>query len=68
MRPSSAPTPPTVHCEQGSTEDVPAWPENWLLDGPAWGIAALGILTEERLLRADEHKCLADLRAKGVIR
>lgn len=68
MRPSSEPAPPEVHCEQGATPDVPAWPDNWLIDGPAWGIAVLGILTEERKLRGDEHQCLADHRAKGVIR
>lgn len=68
MQPSSEPTPPQVHCEQASTPDVPAWPDNWLIDGPAWGIQVLGILTEERQLRGDEHHCLADLRDKGVIR
>jgi hypothetical protein len=50
------------------TPDPPAWPDNWLLQGPAWGVAVLGILTEERRLRTVEHECEADHRARGVIR
>lgn len=68
VRPSSAPEPPPVHCEQGPTPDLEPWPDNWLVDGPPWAIGVLGLLTEERQLRADEHRCLADLRKRGIIK
>jgi hypothetical protein len=31
-------------------------------------VQVLGVLTEERRLRAVERRCLADLRERGVIR
>ena len=68
VRPSSAPEPPEVRCEQGATPDVEAWPEDWLRDGPPWAIGVLGLLTEERRLRAIERGCLRELREAGVIR
>lgn len=68
VRPSPALEPPQIRCEQGATPDGPDWPDNWLIEGPAFAIAWLGILTEERRLRAIEHQCLADHRAAGAIR
>src|SRR5690606_31367262 len=68
VRPSNAPAPPVVACEQGLTPDVPDWPEDWLRDGPPWAVQVLGVLTEERRLRAVERRCLADLRERVVIR
>ena len=68
MRPSSAPAAPEVRCEQGPTPDPGDWPEDWLRDGPPWAVGVLGILTEERRLRAEEHRCLRELREAGVIR
>lgn len=68
MRPSTEPEPPVVRCEKGATPDVPAWPDLWLTEGSPWAITVLGILEEERRLRAEEHRCLDDLRDRGVIR
>lgn len=68
MRPSTEPEPPEVKCEQGATPDGPDWPDNWLIDGPAFAVAWLGIATEERRLRALEHRCLREHRGKGHIR
>lgn len=68
MRPSSEPEPPQIKCEQGATPDGPEWPDNWLIDGPAFAVAWLGIATEERRLRALEHRCMREHRAKGHIR
>jgi hypothetical protein len=65
VRPSSA---PEVRCAQPRTADVPDWPAEWLLEGPAYTISILGILAEERRLTAIEHGCLDTLREKGVIR
>lgn len=68
VRPSKEPEPPVVRCEKGATPDPPDWPVLWWLDGPAFAITVLGILTEERQLRAEEHRCLADHRRAGHIR
>lgn len=68
MRPSNAPEPPELKCEKGATPDGPDWPEDWLRDGAAFAVAWLGIATEERQLRAEEHRCIAEHRAKGHIR
>lgn len=68
MRPSSEPAPPEIRCEQGATPDGPDWPEDWLRDGAAFAIAWLGIATEERRLRTEEHRCLSEHRAAGTIR
>lgn len=68
MRPSIEQTAPEIHCEQGETPDVPAWPADWLRDGPGFAIRVLGILSEERQKRGEEHACLDDHRAKGHIR
>ena len=68
VRPSNAPTPPTVQCEGPLTPKVQDWPEDWLRDGPPWAIGVLGILEEERRIRAEEHRCLEQHRQKGLIR
>lgn len=68
MRPSKEPEPPEIRCEQSATPDPDDWPDDWLRDGPPWAVALLGILTEERRLRAEEHRCLDEHRAKGHIR
>lgn len=64
--------PPVVSCEQGSTPDVTPIPaadiETWVEQGPPWARAVLGILTEERRLRAEEHRCLREHREAGHIR
>ena len=60
--------PPQVDCIQGSTAQAPAWPQDWLRDGPAFAITILGLLTEERGLRGKEHACIGDLKKRGVIR
>jgi len=61
-----------VACELGATPAVPAPPiattAEWLQSGPAWAAGVLGILTQERALRAREHECLGRLRARGVVR
>ena len=66
------PEPPIVACEQGATEPVADPPidttTSWLQDGPAWAAGVLGLLRQERSLRAIEHDCLDRLRAEGVIR
>jgi len=66
------PEPPIVQCEQGKTGPVPAPPiatrSQWLQDGPAWAAGVLGLLREERALRAAEHDCLSRLRSQSVIR
>lgn len=67
-RPSIVQEPPKVECEQAATPDGPDWPDDWMRDGPAFAIAWLGILTEERRLRGVEHACLADHRKAGTIR
>ena len=63
-----APDPPRVDCTQGRTAQVPAWPTLWWWDGPPWAIQVLALLEEERRLRALEHQCLAQLKARRVIR
>lgn len=72
MRPSVEQTPPEVRCEKSATPEVEATPiatlKEWIERGPAWAVTVLGILTEERQLRSEEHRCLHDLRAQGVIR
>lgn len=59
-------------CEQGPTPDIPQPPlgtvEQWVKAGPEWARTVLGILTEERLLRAEEHDCLRRLRKADIIR
>jgi len=60
--------PPRVDCQQQATPDVPAWPVLWFLDGPAFTIEVLGLLTQERELRGVEQECVGRLKAKGVIR
>lgn len=67
VKPSHEPAPPQVKCEQGQTPDLADWPEDWLRDGPPWAIEVLGVLEEERRLRAIEHQCLQRLRKAGVI-
>ena len=66
------PEPPIVACEQPATEPVADPPidttTSWLQDGPAWAAGVLGLLREERSLRAIEHDCLDRLRSDGVIR
>jgi uncharacterized protein YceK len=64
----AAPIPPRVDCQQGRTQDVPAWPVMWWQDGPAWAIQVLGIVEQERKLRAAEHDCIKRLKAQGAIR
>jgi hypothetical protein len=68
VRPSIEREPQEVRCEKGKTPDGPDWPDNWLRDGAAFAIAWLGIATEERRLRAEEHRCIGEHRAKGHIR
>lgn len=68
VRPSIEPAPPVIRCVQGATPQGPDWPTDWLRDGPAFAIAWLGIATEERRLRAEEHRCLDAHRAAGTIR
>lgn len=41
---------------------------SWLQDGPAWAVEVLGLLREERALRAQEHDCLSRLRSQSIIR
>lgn len=65
MRPSSA---PEVRCSVERTAEVPAWPDDWLADGPAYAIRLLGLNEEERKLEAVERACLDTLRREGVIR
>lgn len=62
------PPPPIVQCEQGPTAPVPPIPEDWLTDGPVWALGVLGLLEQERELRAVEHRCLGRLRDAKVIR
>lgn len=59
---------PRVDCTLQQTADTPAWPVLWWLGGPAFAIEVLGILTQERELRAREHACIAGHKAKGIIR
>lgn len=72
MRPSKEPEPPEIRCEQGATTDPGLAPvatiAQWIKEGPAWAVAVLGVLTEERRLRSVEHDCMAQHRAKGHIR
>lgn len=60
--------PPRIDCQQQATPDVPAWPTLWWLDGPAWAIETLGVLTLERELRAKEQDCIAALKVQGIVR
>lgn len=66
------PEPPIVACEQVGTGPVADPPidttTSWLQEGPAWAAGVLGLLRQERALRAVEHGCLAELRRGGVIR
>lgn len=55
-------------CLLPATPDLPDWPDDWLRDGPPFAIELLGILEEERVLRAAEHECIHRLRAAGLIR
>lgn len=50
------------------TADVMPPPVDWLRDGPAWARGVLGLLEEERRLRMEEHACLDEHRARGIIR
>jgi hypothetical protein len=68
VRPSKEPEPPEIHCEQSATPEPPPWPDDWMRQGPPWAVKVLGILEEERKLRAKEHGCLADHRKAGNIR
>jgi hypothetical protein len=43
-------------------------PRDWYAQGAEWAIGVLGILQQERRLRAGEHECLAKLRESGAIR
>jgi hypothetical protein len=43
-------------------------PRDWYEHGAEWAIGVLGILQQERRLRAGEHDCLAKLRESGAIR
>lgn len=61
-------TPPRVDCIQQDTPDVPSWPTLWWVDGPAWAIETLGVLTLERELRGKEQDCIAALKAQGIVR
>lgn len=40
----------------------------FFLDGPVFAVQVLGVLAEERRLRAIEHNCLRAHRASGLIR
>ena len=66
------PEPPIVACEQVGTGPVADPPidttTSWLQDGPAWAAGVLGLLREERSLRAIEHDCLDRLRGQSIIR
>lgn len=69
-------TPPTLpdvlSCKKGPTPDIEPVPigtlAEWIKEGPAWAAKALGTITEERRLRAEEHRCLDDHAAAGEIR
>jgi hypothetical protein len=65
---TTLPPPPTVNCEQGATPLVSPPPRDWYAQGAEWAIGVLGILQQERRLRAGEHECLAKLRESGAIR
>ena len=65
---ATLPTPPTVDCEEGATPLVSPPPRDWYEHGAEWAIGVLGILQQERRLRAGEHDCLAKLRESGAIR
>lgn len=52
----------------GQTAPVAPPPADWWADGPAWAAGVLGLLREERTLRAAEHDCLDRLRDAKVIR
>lgn len=60
VKPSPQPTAP-VECRRQTTADVPQAPiesiEAWVAKGPAWAVAVLELLTEERALRKLEHEC-----------
>ena len=66
-KPVPKPMPVTIDCEQRLTAEVPPIPDPWFLLGPEWANEVLGILRDERNLRASEHECLAKLRKSGVI-
>ena len=57
-----------VDCRLPDTAPVPAWPVMWWLDGPAYAIELLGVIEQERALRAAEHGCNESLRQEGLIR
>jgi len=63
------PEPPDVtQCRQGRTDTAPPAPRDWLRDGPAWAIAVLAILQDERQLRAREHGCVDRMKGEGIVR
>lgn len=51
----------------GPTPDVPDFPDQ-LLDFPAYSLALLGAVEEERHRRAAERECITGLRDAGLIR
>jgi hypothetical protein len=68
VRPSTPPAPPVVTCDKGPPRsDPPDWPENFVVTGAGYALQLLGIIREDRKLTANEHRCLDDLRGKGVI-
>lgn len=68
VRTDAVPPPPEVDCILQPTPEVPPKPKNWVLEGAEWAAGVLGILDLERERRHLEHKCLNDLKEKGVIR
>lgn len=67
-RPCPPPSPPAVDCALGLAPEIPAAPQDWMREGPAWAVQMLAVLTAERELRAGERECIEALRTRGVIR
>ena len=59
--------PPTIACRQHNTADLQP-PPYYVWEFPTYTAHLIGLLIEERRLRALEQDCIEQHRAKGVIR
>ena len=65
IKPDNVPTPPRVSCNAGPAATIPPIPP--LAEMDEWAVRTMGVFEREVRKRAAEHKCIDDLKARGVL-